>query len=130
MTFKKGQSGNPKGRPKGIEDRRTRFRKHIESKADDLIEKVVEMALEGDVRAIKLCLERISPPMRPKDEPIEIRGLKGTLSEQGENIISAMGEGKLTPSEAASMLSALASQTRIVEADQLEKRLAALEAKQ
>ncbi|MCU7807824.1 MAG: hypothetical protein KZQ73_08165, partial [Candidatus Thiodiazotropha sp. (ex Semelilucina semeliformis)] len=68
MTFKKGKSGNPKGRPKGVADRRTLFRKHIESKAEDLIKKVVEMALDGDVRAMKLCLERITPPMRPKDE--------------------------------------------------------------
>ncbi|MCU7844690.1 MAG: hypothetical protein KZQ93_12700 [Candidatus Thiodiazotropha sp. (ex Monitilora ramsayi)] len=129
MTFKKGKSGNPRGRPKGVTDRRTLFRKHIESKAEDLIKKVVEMALDGDVRAMKLCLERITPPMRPKDEPVQIGELKGTLAEQGQKILSSIGEGKLTPSEAATMISAIASQSRIVEADQIEKRLAALEAK-
>ncbi|MEL0587103.1 MAG: DUF5681 domain-containing protein [Candidatus Thiodiazotropha sp. (ex. Lucinoma kazani)] len=104
MKYKKGQSGNPKGRPKGIVDRRSLFRKHIESNTENLVKKVVAMALEGDVRAMKLCLERISPPMKPRDEPIQIEDLKGTLTEQGQKILSSMGKSQLTPSEAAVML--------------------------
>ncbi|MCU7805891.1 MAG: hypothetical protein KZQ96_22140 [Candidatus Thiodiazotropha sp. (ex Lucinoma borealis)] len=127
MKYKKGQSGNPKGRPKGIVDRRSLFRKHIESNAENLVKKVVAMALEGDVRAMKLCLERISPPMKPRDEPIQIEDLKGTLTEQGQKILSSMGKSQLTPSEAAVMLSALVSLIRIKEATDLENRIANLE---
>lgn len=129
MVFKKGQSGNPGGRPKGIKDRRTVFREHLESHSKDLIKKAVELALAGDVRAMKLCLERIAPAVKPRDEPVEIGMLRGSLTKQGQRIIKAMGLGELSPSEAASMLSALASQTRLVEADELEKRITALEAK-
>lgn len=85
------------------------------------------MALEGDVRAMKLCLERISPPMKPRDEPIQIEDLKGTLTEQGQKILSSMGKSQLTPSEAAVMLSALVSLIRIKEATDLENRIANLE---
>lgn len=129
MAFKKGQSGNPGGRPRGIKDRRVKYREYLEPHAEDLIKKTVDLALTGDVAAMRLCLERIIPPIKAKGETVNIGTLKGSLTVQGQKIISAMGKGQLTPSEAASMLSTMASQTRIIEADELEKRIAALEAK-
>ena len=127
MAFKKGASGNPRGRPRGIEDRRVKMRKAFEAKSDDLIQKTIDLALDGDLAALRLCLDRICPPIKVKDEPANIGTLKGTLTEQGQAIVTSMGRGKITPGEAASMLSALASQTKIVEADELERRMTALE---
>jgi polyhydroxyalkanoate synthesis regulator phasin len=129
MKFEKGKSGNPKGRPKGIRDRRVKYREQLEKHADSLIQKIVELGLEGDVTALRLCLERICPTIKTKDEPVNIGALKGSLAEQGQLIIKAMGQGDITPNEATSMLSALASQSRIVEVDDLEKRITALEGK-
>ena len=126
--YKAGQSGNPAGRPKGIQDRRTVLRELLEPHSEGLIKKAVDMALEGDTTALRLCLERICPPIRSTGEPVTISGLEGSLSEQGRQIISSMGEGTLTPAEAAQMLSSLASQTRIQEADELERRIEVLEA--
>ena len=40
-----------------------------------------------------------------------------------------MGKGELSPSDASSMLTALAAQARILEIEELEKRVLKLEAK-
>ena len=64
MSFQKGQSGNPSGRPKGTKDKRTELRELLQPHAPALIEKAVEMALEGDTTALKMCLDRIIPAMR------------------------------------------------------------------
>lgn len=62
--FKPGQSGNPAGRPKGAKNRSTELRSLLEPHAPALVEKAVQMALEGDTVALKLCLDRIIPTMR------------------------------------------------------------------
>ena len=64
MTFKAGKSGNPQGRPKGSKDKRTELRALLEPHAPALVEKAVQMALDGDTVALKLCLDRIIPAMR------------------------------------------------------------------
>lgn len=64
MAFKKGKSGNPKGRPAGTGDKRRELRALLEPHASALIEKAVQMALGGDTTALRLCLDRIIPPMR------------------------------------------------------------------
>jgi hypothetical protein len=127
--FCKGESGNKSGRPKGIKDSRVRLRELFKPHAEELIKKAVEMALGGDTTAMRLCLERFVPPMRSESEPANIGEISGTLAEQGQSIITAMGSGRLTPSQAVEMLGALASQARICEADELEKRIQALEQK-
>ncbi len=45
--FKKGQSGNPAGRPKGIKDRRVKYRELLEQHTPALVSKTVELALGG-----------------------------------------------------------------------------------
>ena len=126
--FKPGQSGNPKGRPAGRPDKRTKLRGFLEPHAQELIEKAVELAKNGDTTAPRLCLERLIPPMKATDSPVKLDGVGGTLSDQGAAIISAMGTGKITPDQAAKLLQTIAAQARVVEVDELEKRVSALEA--
>jgi hypothetical protein len=126
MKFKKGKSGNPKGRPKGLPDKRTALRALLEPHAEELIRVAVERALEGDTAALRLCLERLIPPVRSTDEAVSIE-LKGTMTERGQAIIDAMSAGQITPSQTAEMLAGLATQARLIEASDLEKRIAALE---
>ena len=125
--FKKGQSGNRAGRPKGIKDRRVKYRELLEHHAPALVDKAVKLALGGNTTALRLCLERIIPPVKTDNEPVELIGLKGTLTEQGQTIIDAMSKGTLAPSEAATVLQALAAQARITELEVLEQRLRTLE---
>lgn len=65
MKFKKGRSGNPYGRPPGSPNKRPQLAKLLEPHADALIKKAVEMALNGDSNALRLCIERLIPKAQP-----------------------------------------------------------------
>lgn len=125
--FKPGQSGNPKGKPKGAKDKRTAYRELFENDSEDLIKKVIELAKAGDTTCLKMCIDRIVSPYRARDQVITLDDISGTLTEKGEKIIEAMGNGELSPSDTASMLTALAAQVKIVEVDELIKRIEKLE---
>jgi hypothetical protein len=129
MAYNKGQSGNPKGRPKGISDKRTALRALLAPHAQALIDKTVELAKSGDTTALRLCLERILAPIRAKDEPVCIDPPGSTLTERAQAIVSASLTGRISPSEAATLLQALATQAHVLEAEELSSRIEALEAK-
>ena len=129
MAFKKGESGNPDGRPKGAKDKRTQYRELFDPHADDLIQKAIDLALAGDTACLKMCIDRLVSPFRAKNATVTLDDIEGTLTEKGEKIIMSMGSGELSPSDASSMLSALAAQARIIEIEELEKRVSDLEAR-
>jgi len=56
--FQKGQSGNPSGKRPGTLNKRTQLIRLLEDNAENLINKLVECALDGDVQALRFCLER------------------------------------------------------------------------
>ncbi len=69
--FKKGQSGNPAGKPIGARHKTTlAVQALLDGEAESLTRKAVELALAGDITALRLCLERIAPAR--KDYPVVI----------------------------------------------------------
>jgi len=78
--FKPGESGNPLGRPKGSKDKRTQHRELFHSRARELSNKAVELALAGDTACLKMCLDRIVPSYRPKEAGIELGDIRITRS--------------------------------------------------
>ena len=124
-SWGKGQSGNPRGRPKGT-GRSHKLSRLLASESEALIQKALDLALGGDMQALRLCVERIFPV--PKDRPIELRNFGDDPTTQANRIVKAMLEGALTASEAQAALSVIESQLRIVEAAELEARVRALEA--
>ena len=129
MAFEVGSSGNPAGRPPGIRDRRQAMRDKLATHADELIAKVVELAKAGDTAALRVCIERLIPPAKAKDDPVDLPELKkDALGDCGKAVLTALAEGRITPEESATIMSALYAQVRVVEATDLEQRIAALEA--
>ena len=126
MAFKKGQSGNPKGRPRGGADKRLKYREMLQSHAEDLIQAVVDKALEGDTAAQRMCLERIVPAMKSQSAPIKIK-LTGDLAEKGAQVLEAVGSGKLSPDEGSSVMSSLQGQAKLIESEELIERIERLE---
>ncbi|KVU85019.1 hypothetical protein WL38_25870 [Burkholderia ubonensis] len=127
--FKKGQSGNPAGKPKGARDKRTALRELLQPHAADLVAKAVELAKAGDTTALRICIDRCIPAIKAKDAPVDLPDLTGSLTEQGQAVMRAMAAGRITPDEANAVMQVISAQARIIEVDELEKRLAVLENK-
>jgi hypothetical protein len=128
--FKTGQSGNPGGRPKGALNKATLASQALlEGEAEALTRKVVELAKNGNLMALRLCLERLLPPR--KDRPINF-----TLPKMAEAqdlppalgaILDAVALGEITPGEGQTLALIIDSYRKGLEAADLEPRVAALE---
>ncbi|MBE0544276.1 MAG: hypothetical protein IH623_23295 [Verrucomicrobia bacterium] len=127
MAFQSGISGNPSGRPRGVPDRRSKLRRQLEADAPTLIRKAVELAKGGDVAALRICLDRVLPPLRAVDSPQTIEATGNTPSELATAIVREAIAGNIAPDVAKELTAALAGVVRIKEADEFEQRLAALE---
>ena len=124
----KGGARTGAGRKKGS-GQAAHYRAMLEPYAEELIQQVVDLAKDGDMPALKLCLDRLCAPLRPTDRLITIEGMAGTtdLSGKGELILVNVAKGEITPSEAQHLMTAISSQARIIEVDELERRVAELE---
>ena len=58
----KGVVLNPNGRPKGSLNKYTLLsREMMTEKGPEIVNKIMEMAMEGDVHCLKMCIDRILP---------------------------------------------------------------------
>ena len=130
--FQKGKSGNPAGRPPGSRNAATlAVEALLEGEAEKLSRKAVELALDGNTMALRLCLDRIAPPRRGTAVSLDI-GPARTLADLGEaqaRVLSAMAAGDLTVEEAADAARVIEAVGSAYERRELETRLAALEEK-
>src|SRR5262249_30739897 len=128
--FKKGQSGNPSGKPKGCKNATTiLFDEMLKDNAKDLIEKAIEMAKNGDGPALRLCIERLAPAR--KDRPVwfdlpQMNEARDAVNASAA-IVAAVGAGDLTPSEAAELSKVVDSYARTLQAAEFEERISKLE---
>lgn len=121
------------GKPKGSRHRATRaVEALLEGEAEGLARKAVELALDGDTVALKLCLERLAPPR--KERPVEIAlpalGSPKDALAASAALLGAVAAGEIAPGEAGAVGRLLELHLRAVETHDLEARLAALEARQ
>jgi hypothetical protein len=124
--WKKGESGNPRGRPRGAGEI-ARLRAAIGRAVPDILAALIEKAQAGDVQAAKLLLERTLPPVKPIELP-EALPLEGaTLTDQGRAVLHLLAAGEIGPMQAAALLSAIGQLARVAEIDELTRRIEALE---
>ena len=129
--FAKGQSGNPAGRPKGARNKTTlAVEALLEGEAAKLTKKAIERALAGDVTALRLCLDRISPPSRERRLSFTLPLLESAddLPDAAAAIIRAVADGELGLSEGEAILRMMDSFRRAFDSAEIERRLLALEA--
>ena len=101
--FEKGRSGNPAGRPRGSTNRATKSAAlMLDGEAEALTRKAVELALDGDPVALRLCIERILPPCRERPVRLALPPIEsaGDVSAAMNAVTSALARGNLTPGEA------------------------------
>ena len=124
-TFKKGVSGNSKGREPG-KTASAKLRKAIETETNDIIMVLVKQAKDGDTQAAKILLDRTVPSLKPQALPINIP-VGETLPDTGSNIVDATMTGSIPPDIGAQLIRALTDQSKLIELEEISKRLARLE---
>lgn len=123
--FQPGQSGNPKGRPKSES---VILRERLALDAEAVAGVVIKKALDGDMQAARLVLERVSPPLKSNAAAVQVAiPLPFTPLSAAGAFLQAAATGTLPPDIAAQLVSATAQLCRIEEIDDLRGRLEALE---
>lgn len=128
MAFRPGVSGNPKGRPAGIKDHRAEWREALAEHGTELVAKAVELALDGDTQALKLCIDRAIPAYRPAAEKVEFELVGASLTEKAESVLAAVAAGHLDPQTGKALIDGIGALTKIAEVEEIRQRLDALEA--
>lgn len=124
-------SPNPAGRPKGARSKATlAMEALLEGEAESLTRKAIELALNGDGPALRLCLDRLSPVRRDRHVQFDLPVLDtpADLPKATRAILEAIAAGELTPSEAADIGKAVDAHVRAIETSDFAQRLAAIEA--
>jgi len=130
-AFKPGQSGNPKGRPKGALNRTTRaILSLMEGEAEDITRTAIEAAKGGDMAAVRLVLDRLVPIA--KERHVALSGFPDTSTAAGISaasaaVVEAVTAGALTPGEGVTLSNLLEGRRKALETQELEARIAALE---
>ena len=125
MAFKKGVTGNAKGRPSG-KTPAILLRKSIADDMPEIVATLISLAKDGDVAAAKILMDRVCPSLKPEALPINLV-FQESLALQGNEIIKAPVDGQIAPDIGSALISALAAQAKIVEADDVLRRLELLE---
>lgn len=125
--WKPGQSGNPKGRPPG-RGQGALLRAAIEKDLPAIIAVLAAKAKDGDAQAARLLLERVLPPVKAVEEPTPLKLPRNAdLAQQGRAVIEAVAAGDMAPGQGAAIMGAIGSLAKLIEAEELARRVTALE---
>jgi len=129
--FPKGVSGNPQGKPPGARHKATRaVQALMDGESEALTRKCVEMALAGDTTALRLCMDRLCPPVREREisSDLELPELTAeNLPAAVAMIVQAVAAGHMLPGEGQALIGMMEGLRKSIELAGLEKRVAALE---
>jgi hypothetical protein len=130
MTFKPGQSGNPKGKAKGTLHKATRAALELlEGDLEAVTQVCIDKAKAGDLLAVRLILDKLLPNRRERSVNLKLPRVKGAqdLPQALEAVMQAVTVGELTPGEGQALTAMLEGYRKGLELTDLEARLTALE---
>lgn len=111
VKYLPGQSGNPTGKKKGTLNKHTKLAKLLEPYAETLVNKAVEMAIAGDVCALRLCIERLIPKATNEAINIQLPNIDITQRyisfEMGKAILQTLSGKEINFAQTKNLLSML-----------------------
>ena len=118
------------GRPKGSRNKATiAIESLLEGQSEALTQIAISKALDGDSVALRLCLDRIAPPMKDKPVIFALPQMRDAMdaSQAAGSVLSAVSDGTLTPIEGTRVMGLIDSYRRTLELTDIEQRLQLLE---
>jgi len=109
---------------------RLAFAGGLDGEAEALVRKVVQLALEGDLTCLRICIERLVPPK--KDAPIEVDIPEVSSIADIPKLFSALTakiRAGVTPSEARTVMDLAEGVHKTLAIAELEQRYTAMEEK-
>lgn len=123
-------SPNPRGRPKGIMDKRTKVTQALMDDAPAVARVVIDAALEGDLQACGIVLARVAPALRQETHPVQFAfDPSAPIVEQIEQVLAAIASGAVSPDVGKQIIDAIGTLSNARAVEQLEARIITLEAK-
>jgi hypothetical protein len=120
------------GRPRGSKNKTTQILDQLaEGQAEQLMQKVIELANGGDVACLRMMLDRISPVRKGTPINIDLPPIK-TLQDVLAVIPllwTAIADGRLTPDEVGAMSLFAERSMTAIELKDFDKRIEVLEQK-
>jgi len=122
-----------RGRPRGSRNKTTLVAGELlHSYALALMRKAIALALQGDIRMLCYLLERLLPAL--KEAPVKIGNLQiatiADLSKANETVVKKGTSGEIGLTQAQQAADLIEGRRKVLETEEIEKRLRALEAKQ
>ncbi|WP_369942774.1 hypothetical protein [Xanthomonas medicagonis] len=121
--------GNP-GKRRGARNKATiAALKLLEGESKQLMRKAIDLALAGDSTALRLCLERVSPPSRERVLAIDlpVPTSPADVPKTLQAILQGAADGTLTSGEAERLSRCVQTFSMAFEAADFDARLRALE---
>jgi len=130
MQFQRGQSGNPSGRPRGALNRATVLAQELlAARVERIAGKLIELAEGGDMRAIRVCMDRLMPAIKHQPIAVELPPIENAADsvEAVASIAAAVAAGELTATEAAELAKVVDVYVRALDGKGFDERLSKLE---
>jgi|ETN07SMinimDraft_1059922.scaffolds.fasta_scaffold01215_5 hypothetical protein len=126
--FKAGQSGNPAGKPKGTIHKVTQLRDALLDDVPALLERTKQAALEGDMTAMKILLDRTVPTLKPGQATVYLPELDVDMPvhQKASIITDAVVTGDIPAESGLSLLKMAEALAKILETTQIREELDAL----
>jgi hypothetical protein len=101
----------------------------LESAAEAITHKLIDRALDGDMTALRLCVERLAPPRRdcPVTFDLPHIGSAADALKASTAVVAACANAVLSPGDAGIIMQLIATHVRTLEVTKIEERLSALE---
>jgi hypothetical protein len=115
MPFVKGQSGNPAGRPAGSRNKFTaEMQEALEESGLPLIQRLLELAGQGNTGAMRQCLDRLIGKQRPSSVQLPAPDSPNYVVTALSEIHRALGAGEIASDEASRLVDFVGRTARVL----------------